>query len=316
MRAIVASLALAATFAQGTLPPGAWRAAAVSADASLVVAGIDNTAVQSVGPLYISRDGGRSFQAIANLTGNWRSAAMSHDGTVIAAAPAFDFIHVSWDSGNTWKPVAQSQEWYSVSVSWNGKSMVASGWAAPIVTSTTAGATWASRVPYAFGVATAMVPDASLMIALNHSATPANALASTDHGLSFAPTYAAPRLRGVAVSANGSVVAIARNGGYYSVISRDGGHTFSQLTSGVDTFAVAVSADATAIMVGNVAGPLQYSVDSGTTWVTALNGMTAQWCNVVMSPAGSLWLAVDCTPNTGNVWFSRNQGVTWCQGGC
>jgi photosystem II stability/assembly factor-like uncharacterized protein len=74
-----------------------WRAGAVSADGSVMVA-VDG----QPGFIYVSTDYGVNWMP-TGITGDWYSAACSADGTRMIVGGANTGVYISQDSGNTWQ---------------------------------------------------------------------------------------------------------------------------------------------------------------------------------------------------------------------
>jgi hypothetical protein len=104
-----------------------WTALASSADGTRLAATIGYTSFPTgPGPIYISPDGGGTWQASSSPTSHWTSVACSADGVRLVATMMFGGIYTSTDSGTTWVsndvPVAS---WSAVASSADGTRLVA-----------------------------------------------------------------------------------------------------------------------------------------------------------------------------------------------
>jgi len=104
-----------------------WTALASSADGTKLAATIGYTSFPTgPGPIYVSPDGGGTWQASGSPTSHWTSVACSADGVRLVATMTFGGIYTSTDSGATWVsndvPVAS---WSAVACSADGTKLVA-----------------------------------------------------------------------------------------------------------------------------------------------------------------------------------------------
>jgi photosystem II stability/assembly factor-like uncharacterized protein len=104
-----------------------WTALASSADGIKLAATIGYTSFPTgPGPIYISHDGGGTWQASSSPTSHWNAVACSADGTRLVAATSFAGIYTSTNAGVTWMsnnaPVTQ---WSAVACSADGTKLVA-----------------------------------------------------------------------------------------------------------------------------------------------------------------------------------------------
>jgi len=104
-----------------------WTALASSADGTKLAATIGYTSFPTgPGPIYVSPDGGGTWQASGSPTSHWAAVACSADGMRLVATTSFGGIYTSTDWGVTWVsnnvPVT---DWSAVACSADGTKLVA-----------------------------------------------------------------------------------------------------------------------------------------------------------------------------------------------
>ena len=142
----VVDVACAQPWAATTAPDRTWKALAVSADGTKMVAAGANK--RQLGPfgidgppasICVSADAGATWTQTSAPGNSWSSVASSADGTKLVAAADFDgvwdgtnygdgLIYTSTNSGATWTPTtAPSEHWSAVASSADGSNIVAVG---------------------------------------------------------------------------------------------------------------------------------------------------------------------------------------------
>jgi len=112
---------------------GSWDLAAMSADGSCIIVGGSDLTVDWVQRLYISTDGGASWdetQPDGDRDGDWYNAAISADGTHIVVSEAGGDIWTSPDYGANWTKrepygFSQSGYYYALAISSDGTHIIA-----------------------------------------------------------------------------------------------------------------------------------------------------------------------------------------------
>jgi len=258
-------------------PSNSWTSVASSADGLKLVASaavIYNAAAGGAhgGPVYTSRDAGKTWQQTSAPSNQWSCVASSADGATLVAAAAYNYsnsangqIFVSTNSGTNWSATnAPTNFWYGVACSADGRRL----WAAAtggLFSSTNSGATWTSNgVPWDFAVGTAvwtsvaLSADGGTVLAIRDTTyhtggTSARAYYSTNGG----DTWRSNNLPGgsggfVACSADGSRLMVSW--GHLYISSNLGGTWFQQTvpgqTYGWGVGCVAASADGGKLFLG------------------------------------------------------------------
>jgi photosystem II stability/assembly factor-like uncharacterized protein len=105
-------------------------------------------AAKALGSLYVSLDGGESWepQTTGESPIQWNALYLSDDGQLLVAGPSSGFLWVSIDGGANWTIRATSRRWNSISGSSDGSMLCASTAAlaatASVYLSTDFGTTW------------------------------------------------------------------------------------------------------------------------------------------------------------------------------
>lgn len=175
---------------------------ASSADGRVLLTGRWNLAN---GTLRLSTDGGASWNPVAYEL-DWYDAAVSADGSVMAAVTDFGQIHVSIDGGTTWTAYGPSRMWSRIAMSADGSVMLASAYGDHLYVSTDKGATWTPRgtVQSWFGVAVSS--DGQHMAAA--SSLDGLVYRSSDGGMTWTAHLTEKRWRGLSLSSDGSRLAL------------------------------------------------------------------------------------------------------------
>ena len=126
-----------------------WQGLASSSDGTTLVA-----ADQSPGSLWISKDAGATFVAVAQTSGapvsaRWRHVSSTDDGKALAAVVEGGGIWRSSDAGASWKQLGgglpAAANWHHVTMSAGGSVMAAVSNGGKVWVSYDAGASWTSR---------------------------------------------------------------------------------------------------------------------------------------------------------------------------
>ena len=144
---------------------------------------------------------------------DWRSIAMSSDGTKLAAGTHNGYIYTSTDGGNTWtaRTGAGSRYWYSIAMSSDGTKLAAVVSGGYIYTSTDGGDSWTSRIGAGnrYWSSIAMSSDGTRLLAgaIYQNPYGADLQYSTDSGIVWqqAPTPYVLNIYGLAISDKGDL---------------------------------------------------------------------------------------------------------------
>ena len=126
-----------------------WQGLASSSDGTTLLA-----ADQSPGSLWISKDAGATFAAVAQTSGApvsamWRHVASTDDGKTLAAVVEGGGVWRSSDAGASWKQLGgglpAAANWHYVTMSAGGSVMAAVSNGGKVWVSYDAGASWTSR---------------------------------------------------------------------------------------------------------------------------------------------------------------------------
>ncbi len=220
-----------------------WQQHALTTnDEYYVASSADGTKLAAVGfggifgSIYLSADSGATWntpEAPAGfwLSNFWSSAAISADGTTVAAAAEATRgngtflagpIYTSTDSGATWTPSgAPSNVWYSVACSADGTRLVAAAYAGPsqiggtglIFTSTNSGTTWTNALPPTnYWMSVASSADGTHLIAVSlfdqSTGNPGVIWRSTNSGINWNEDAQTGYFNSTASSADGTRLAV------------------------------------------------------------------------------------------------------------
>ena len=204
----------------------------------------------------------------------WQAMASSADGTKLLAVNSVN-IYTSTNSGITWRaanPTPFSDLWHAAAVSSDGVIMAA-GSSGGLYISTNSGVSWLlnTSAPQTFWYwSIACSADGTKMIA--------------------APYYDN-------ITGNPQLL----------YVSQDSGTTWAATSAPSNHWtAVASSADGTKLFATGFNGPIYYSTNSGTSWVS--NNVVGYWRSVACSADGAKAVAV---ADPGEIYTSTNAGATW-----
>jgi hypothetical protein len=126
-------------------PATTWASVASSSDGTKVFA-----ADHDMGQIYMSVDGGISWKPTGAPNRQWRSMAVSADGTRLAAGTDFGtsyndgpLIYTTTNSGDTWTVTsAPGKPWQAIASSADGSKLAAGAYGGLIYLSSDSGVTW------------------------------------------------------------------------------------------------------------------------------------------------------------------------------
>jgi hypothetical protein len=234
---------------------------------------------------------------------NWKSVAMSSDGTRRTAVVDGGLIYVSYDSGNTWSSrTTTNRAWKSVAMSSDGTIQTAVVDGGQIYVSTDSGNTWPARDQVRGWTAVAMSSDGTRQTAVQYNG---QVYISTNSGSSWAGRDTLRIWTSVAMSSNGSIqTATVENGQIY--VSTDSGNNWVPKDNNRLWASVAMSSDGTKQTAVVNGGQIYVSIDSGNTWLP--RDVNRAWTSVSMSSDGTKQTA---TVEDGQIYISIDSGATW-----
>jgi hypothetical protein len=248
-----------------------WSCIAMSSDGKI------QTAVASgTDSIYTSYDYGVTWiQRTGAGNRNWVRVAISSDGRIQTAVVGGGFIYTSYDYGVTWIQRGESNYYYGLDVSSDGRIQVAVN-AFNIYTSYDYGVTWVTR------------------------------LTLTGSGFS---------LRGIAISSDGRIQTASVDGRYLYTSYDYGVTWIARTEAGNRFWSdIAMSSDGkiqTAVVRnGNY---IYTSYDYGVTWIARTEAGSKEWYHVNMSSDGRIQTV--SVNGTDFLYISYNYGVTWVQRG-
>jgi hypothetical protein len=280
---------------------------ACSADGMKIICNIRG----STDYLRISSDGGLTWASLTALGSKpWRGAALSADGSTIAACDNSG-IYTSSDGGATWtlQAGAGTRNWGCLCVSAGGQRMCAAVIGGYIYVSSDGGATWAerqgggSRSWYGLDCS----PDGAFIAAASYGAI----YTSDDYGDSWEekPSAGARSWTKIACSQDGQRLAAPAGNGYVYT-SNDFGATWTAHTDiGSRQYpSIASSWDGSRLVVGVRGGYLYTSSDRGSTWQERTGAGTGEWNYIAASGDGQ---AVAAAASSGYLYTSIDGGGSW-----
>lgn len=265
-----------------------WWAVAVSADGSTLMA------ASNLGQLYVSHDGGRTWQQHLHST-HWSAVAVSPDGQHMAATAYGERIWVSHDAGSTWQETGEVRDWVGVTLSKDGRRLAADAKFDRIHVSSDGGLTWSAHTEVANWQSVAASGDGLRLIA---AVGAGSVWLSDDGGLTWRAVNAGQRdWYRVGSSSDGQQLSASDSGGYL-YISHDRGATWSpQFREGPINF-ISYSGDARQLVIDVPHtqsilpdGKVHISTDFGQTWSTLEQDRI--WRGLSLSSDGRVLLAAD-----------------------
>ncbi|MBF0364115.1 MAG: hypothetical protein HQK50_01005 [Oligoflexia bacterium] len=253
------------------------------------------------------------------LSGNfappWYAVAMSASGQIQAAVAWGEYLYVSSDFGNSWRPqeTASVRYWRDIALSADGVTMVAVASNAQIMVSSNSGNSWAFQ-------------DSSRDwrgVAISASGATQAAVAqgdciylSTDSGITWFASETSRYWTSVAISGNGTYISAATGGS----------SIFSSSDSGV-SWMITAATNFWADVAMNESGQLQVAIstgsgvflstDYGASWVQSSN-VTPNLQSLAISEDGmkitalaSAGSIITISTNGGNDWQTTNTTRSW-----
>jgi hypothetical protein len=261
------------------------RHAAISADGSVILVGKNGTLPAS--GVYLSTDGGSTFNKIAAITAASYTVAVSADGTkMFAVALTSNNLYYSTDSGSTWTlktSAVSATDNYATCMSGDG-SVWMSGGSTGVYVSTNFGVDWSAESGMGTGtwwscwmnstgsIRYVLPWNAALKISSNSGST------WSTSGTSVFDAYC------LTSSSDGTKVFIGSRNGYNMYKSTNSGSSFTLLkTFGYTVASCASSADGNTIIAAISSRYLQVSTNGGSTWTDEVGSTMNTWNNVVMN---------------------------------
>tara|TARA_B100001105_G_scaffold95331_1_gene75862 strand:- start:1363 stop:2676 length:1314 start_codon:yes stop_codon:yes gene_type:complete len=243
---------------------------------------------------------------------DWAAAAMSSDGTFIAAAVSDGYIYTSSDGGATWeeKTASGARSWTDISMSDDG-AVIAASFYGQVSVSTDSGDTWTLGGSPNYWESVTVSGDGSTIYAGT-----IYIYKSTNGGASWSQMsvpFAGSSWISLATSTDGTFVAGSRNGGNIHY-SDDGGASWSALTqAGTSSWGdITISDDGQNIAVYPQNGSILVSADAGATWTDTTVGFG--YCNgLTASSDGSKLAASARTGGTVSLFTSIDAGAAWVE---
>jgi len=203
---------------------------------------------------------------------DWRSIAISSDGTKIVAAST-GAIYVSSDSGTTWTSKYSGPNFNSVALSGDGNKIMATNRGnqnSYIYTSTNFGTSWTTSRPSGYecwnSCKIEMSTDATRIYLTNYD----NGIyVSSDSGVNWTRTSTSQKFNTFSASSDGQYAVAAQDGGYIYK-SSDYGSTWNQITNAGNKswVSITVSDDGQKIAASAWENYVYTSDNGGTTWTT------------------------------------------------
>ncbi len=203
---------------------------------------------------------------------DWRSIAISSDGTKIAAAST-SAIWVSSDSGTTWTSKNSGPNFNSVTISGDGTKIMATHRGRDnsyIYTSTNFGTSWTTSRPSGYECwdlcKIEMSTDGTRLYLANYNS---GIYVSSDSGANWNRTSTSIYFNTLSASSDGQYVVAAQDGGYI-YRSSDYGSTWNQITNAGNRnwVSVTISDDGQKIAASAWENYVYTSANGGTTWTT------------------------------------------------
>ena len=268
----------------------------------------------------------RAVQPTVTMTAaapqSWNPIAANTSGSIVYAASTLG-IRISIDSGANWTTsLATAASWSGIATTPDGQIAVAVAANGTMQRTVDQGVSWAPMTPIGAGVErVGMSSDGQVILAARDFSGGAVHL-SIDGGTTFSTVPGLPaggNWISAEVSDDGQKMVASQNGTVINgrtVLSTDGGTTWTTLTTPLGMHEVALSADGTTLVGithrnSGSDNTVYVSKDDGVTWTARLT--------LPLSGAGNL-LRVDVSGDgktmlantwTGNSWVSFNGGTNW-----
>lgn len=291
---------------------GGWQLAQ-NAGQAIVVGEDDSGVVRAVQP---------TVSMTAAAAQSWNPIATNSSGSIVYAASNLGVMR-SIDAGASWTTaLPTATAWSGLATTPDGQIVVAVAPDGTMRRSVNQGAAWAPMAAIGTGVERiGMSSDGQVILAARDFAGGAVHL-STDGGASFGLVPGLPaggNWVSAAVSADGLKMVASQNGTVVNgktVLSIDGGTSWTTLTTPLGMHEVALSADG-ATLVGithrnsGSDNTVYVSKDDGVTWVARLTLPLANEGNLLRVAVSSDGKTILATTFDGKSWVSFNGGTNW-----
>lgn len=253
---------------------------------------------------------------------SWNPIAANTSGSIVYAASTLG-IRISVDAGASWATsLATAANWSGIATTPDGQIAVAVAANGTMQRTVDQGVNWSPMAPIGAGVErVGMSSDGQIILAARDQAGGAVHL-STDGGATFGTVPGLPaggNWISAAVSSDGQKMVASQNGTVMNgrtVLSTDGGTTWTTLTTPLGMHEVALSADGTTLVGithrnSGSDNTVYVSKDDGVTWTARLTlplSGAGNLLRVAVSADGKTLLA---STWTGNSWVSFNGGTNW-----
>jgi trimeric autotransporter adhesin len=244
-------------------------------------------------------------------------AGISANGRVVVVMA--DKLYTSTDGGVTWiapaTPVEGGSGWSGMGSDETGSKLFAHKFPDDVYMSTDLGFSW-TAIPNSDGYFRkfSVSRNGNVLIGSTYGGVKISFDSGATWNMYGGSTLSSIDCRGVASSDDGTKLFVGGDG-YTVYRSIDSGATFSIVgtaPSGSRWDALHCSANGQYVLVGTSYGNSLYrSSDTGATWSqVTITGISGNVAGVRMSADGSVMVV-----NSGNLWISRDYGVTWTQSG-
>lgn len=269
-------------------PERSWESCAVSADGLTLLATYRSDT--SEGGIFISRDGGLTWEERAPDSGPWFDIVSSADGERLTAALAGRTLYTSSDAGETWTSRHVQGMWQQLFSSIDGRIVIGAIRGARLHRSLNFGQTWSplSEPPLGHWVSLSGSADGKILVAASN--LPRVVYVSEDGGDTWLERAPGDHdWIGTASSEDGRrLTLVGRNTPIF--ISTDRGLSWTARGPSKYWSSAASSADGTILLAAADGEHLYVSTDGGNTWNP--RGPQHKWKDVAMSRDGRRILAV------------------------
>lgn len=284
-----------------------WTGIAASSDGKKLAATYQGSA-----DVWLSTDAGETWASHDSGTAGLGYITSSADGTRLAAVEVTSpgFVWTSSDSGITWtvRNGAGARNWVGVTMSSDGKHIVATSITSDVYYSGDFGVTWSTKNVAGSGQfrMVAMSADGSRLVTSDTAIGGGNVWISSDYGDSWTDTgLSAPNWAVFAItsSADGShlVVSTYTPGDIYT--SSDYGANWTNRPYGGDQIFMLASSSTGKYLAASGSGGGTYiytSADYGLTWTQQVGAGDGSWRGIRMSADGSRIATINY--NNGDIW--------------
>ena len=256
----------------------------------------------------------------AGYSSYWRDVAMSSDGEIMYAVRLddsdTDYVKKSSDYGATWSGRDSERRWISVATNGDGGQVIAAvngGYVYLSFDGLASSFNEVSAVGNRLWEQVAISLDSQTMLAAGDST---GLWRSTNNGGSWEEvgSFGASYIKALAISSDGTVMAIAVYGGQIWT-SEDSGTSWTARDSSRNWTSIAMSSNGGRMVASANGGDVYISTDSGVTWTATDPEPAGQpWTSVAMSSDGKRVAAtVSSNTGTGYIYTSTDVGTTWTQ---